>query len=114
MKKKPYTSKKADADFSEIMRKKHPRCANCGKTINLGVSHYWGRDRSSTRYNEDNCIVLCWLPCHKKWEHEKQGDYKKYMLKKLGQFRYDELERLAYTPMKREIAIREFRERYLT
>ena len=81
-------------------------CIRCGKRHiqylnkkgelkwhNYGCSHYWPRDYMGTRFEIDNLDGLCWLPCHsQKWEKSKQGDYKDYMLKKLGKKGYDKLE----------------------
>lgn len=102
---KLWTSKEADTKFSNDMREKHPYCANCGRKSNLTVSHYWGRTRSATRYCKDNCDVLCWMPCHVSWEKEKQGAYREFMVKKLGQDGYDKLQRKANSVVQRRDAI---------
>ena len=76
---------------------------------NLGVSHYWGRRHESTRFDLDNCTLLCNIPCHQEWEHEKGDDkngepkeYKKYMLDRLGQEGFDLLELRAHTYQKKD------------
>lgn len=102
---KVWSSSVADKKFSQYMREKYPQCQNCGRTVGIGVSHFWGRTHSSTRYDEDNCDVLCWLPCHYTWEHEKQGAYKDFMIKKLGLKKYNILQRKAHTTMPRRDAI---------
>ena len=82
------------------------KCRRCGKQHeqyenskgqkkwhNYGCSHYWPRDYMGTRFEIDNLDGLCWLPCHsQKWEHDKQGAYKDYMIKKLGQAGFNRLE----------------------
>ena len=82
------------------------KCMRCGKQHtqyenkkgemkwdNYGCSHFWPRDYMGARFEEDNLDGLCWLPCHsQKWEKSKQGDYKDYMLKKLGKKGYEKLE----------------------
>lgn len=81
-------------------------CMRCGKQHfqyknkkgelkwnNYGCSHYWPRDYTGTRFEIDNLDGLCWLPCHsQKWEHDKQGAYKDYMVKKLGKKGFERLE----------------------
>jgi len=53
---------------------------------NLGCSHYFGRGRESTRFDPENCVSLCTLPCHSQIGHgEKRDEYKKLMIKKLGE-----------------------------
>jgi len=82
------------------------KCMRCGKKHtqyenkkgemkwdNYGCSHYWARDYMGARFEEDNLDGLCWLPCHsQKWEHDKNGQYRDYMLKKLGKKKYKLLE----------------------
>ena len=71
------------------------------KCNNYGCSHYWPRDYMGTRFEEENLDGLCWLPCHsQKWEKSKQGDYKDYMIKKLGVRGYNKLELKARTVTK--------------
>ncbi len=107
-KKKKWTSKEADKAFSLWIRERDGnRCLNCGRESNLTNSHYWGRRHSSTRYDPDNCITLCWLPCHKTWEHEKQGRYREFMLERLGENGYNKLKERANSIMKRTEALQE-------
>lgn len=102
---KEWSSKKADDIFSKAIRERDGKCLFCGKTTNLTNSHYWGRNRSSTRYSWENCITLCWFWCHKKAEGEKQGRYQDFMRARLGTRKYKALEKLAYTTMSRRDAI---------
>ncbi len=103
---KEWTSKKADKIFSEAIRARDGKCQRCGNTERLTNSHFWGRNRSSTRYSFENCIALCFL-CHLfKWEHEKQGEYMDFMKKWLGLKGYKALEKLAHTTMSRRDAIK--------
>jgi hypothetical protein len=75
-------------------------CQKCGRYYpsdgnlrNLGVSHFFGRAKESTRFDDDNVTLLCNMPCHQEWEHQKkEGEYKDYMLKRLGQQGFDLLE----------------------
>lgn len=91
-------------------------CYKCGKKIenkyNSGVSHYWGRGKESTRYEDDNCDLMCNMPCHKDWEHEKKikgikgaeydGEYTKKKRKQLGEKRFNSLMVQAHTTKKRD------------
>lgn len=109
---KEWTSKYADKIFSEAIRARDGKCLFCGKTTNLTNSHYWSRNRSSTRYAWDNCITLCWFWCHKKAEGEKQGAYRDFMIGRLGTKKYKALEKLAYTTMSRREAIKKFQDNF--
>ena len=57
-----YTLKKADAVFSLKIRARDKHCQfpGCKSTTRLQCSHYIGRATKSTRFDEDNCITLCW------------------------------------------------------
>ena len=83
-------------------------CAKCGKTIeskyNSGVSHFENRRKESTRYDDDNCDLMCNIPCHAEWEHEKKKgrEYYNFKLKQLGQKRLDLLILRANTTVKRD------------
>jgi hypothetical protein len=72
------------------------RCQRCGQQFeqlapNLHCSHYWGRSNKATRYDEENCDALCSF-CQL-WEDDKQGEYKVFKIRQLGQERFDALER---------------------
>lgn len=73
----------ADKKFSLDIRKRDGQCVNCGSTLFLGCSHYFGRATYATRYDPLNCITLC-QECHEVWENQKQGIYKDYMIMWLG------------------------------
>lgn len=107
---KQYTTKHADKDFSLYIRQRDGKCLRCGKLTNLTCSHFWGRTKSSTRFDPENCITLCWLPCHYQWEHEKQGEYRDFMIQWLGQEKYDALEKRARSFMQRSEAIKKWQE----
>ena len=81
-----------------ILKKGKYTCVRCHKQYlpkqrGLTCSHYWDRQYKSVRWDKDNLDPLCWRPCHsQKWEHDKQGEYKDYMLRKLGVKGYNKLE----------------------
>ena len=60
-----WSTKKADIEFSKWIRKRDGKCMRCGTINNLTCSHFWVRQHSATRYNPDNCVAVCWMPCHK-------------------------------------------------
>ena len=104
--------RKSDRLFTPIQRFRFDyTCQKCGKKYNeydkgslrnLGVSHYYGRSRENTRYDDDNVTLLCNLPCHRKWEGEERGDYTEYMIERLGQRGFEELTKRANTYHKRD------------
>jgi len=93
--------RKADTKFTQLVREIYGyRCQRCGRAYmidgvkvgnlgSLGVSHYYGRKRESTRFDLDNVTLLCNFPCHEKWEKVERGEYEKYMIKRLGQEGFD-------------------------
>ena len=101
----------ADTVFSQYIRLRDRRCLRCGSPVQLNDkglpvshenSHYWGRGREGTRYEPDDCITLCFA-CHKLWGHGDERDaYKDFMIKRLGQRRFDTLEIQAKTYRKKD------------
>lgn|SRR3990167_2498950 len=89
--------RKSDIIYSQYRRKlKKYRCEICGKvhdptSKNLGVSHFWPRNHESTRFDDENCDVLCNIPCHEFFESHRT-EYKAWKLKCLGRKNYDLLE----------------------
>lgn len=105
---KLWSTKEADTKFSKwVIERDGMKCVNCGRTTHLTNSHYWGRANSATRFDPENCDTLCWMPCHVKWEKQKQGDYLQFKLKQLGQDKYTELEKRGRSTMNRSEAIRD-------
>lgn len=74
----------ADKQFSLQIRKRDGQCVNCGSTLFLGCSHYFGRGIYATRFDPLNCITLC-QACHQVWEYEKTEIYRNYMFMWLGE-----------------------------
>src|SRR3990167_3222472 len=96
--KKIWSSAKADKKFSKWICR-NGVCEKCHQVKNepLSCSHFWSRNKSATRYEPDNCICLHLWSCHiYGWEKEKQGEYRDYMVKRLGKKRYDELKDIYY------------------
>lgn len=64
-------------------------CVRCHKrydppTQALHNSHYFGRARENTRFDEENCDALC-FPCHRYWEGEGRMEYREFKIKQLGE-----------------------------
>jgi hypothetical protein len=116
--------RKTDILFSKYIRKRDKfTCQRCGQVYpdggrGLHCSHYWGRGRENTRFDPENCITLCW-GCHRIWDGDGRGDYRDFMVKRLGQEGYDLLDIRAHTRKDRddkldEIVIKELlKEAYL-
>lgn len=101
--------RKADRLFSQYIRERDGwTCQRCGKrhdksSRNFGVSHFWGRKRESTRFEPDNCVSLCNIPCHNDWGHGDGRDaYRDFMIRRLGQARFDSLMIQANTCQKKD------------
>ena len=102
--------RKTDSMFRKlILRRDNFTCQRCGRQYTedncrgLHVSHYWGRGRENTRFDFENCIALCY-PCHEfHWGHgDERPEYMAFMLKRLGQKKYELLELRAHIAKKRD------------
>ena len=58
---------------------------------NLGVSHYYSRGHENTRFDVDNTLPFCNLPCHRYLDNEGRAEYTEFMIKRLGQEGFDML-----------------------
>jgi len=102
--------RKTDRLWTEFIRKRdNYTCQRCGRIYspdncrNLGVSHYWSRGKSeNTRFDGENCIALCTLPCHALWGQDERHLYIEFMKRHLGQKAYDLLELRANIYKKRD------------
>jgi 5-methylcytosine-specific restriction endonuclease McrA len=89
--------KKLDALFSRRIKERDGHtCQRCGKqheekSRGLHNSHFWKRGYMGTRWEPLNCKALC-FSCHRRWEGDKQGEYKDFMLKRIGEEDYAKLE----------------------
>ncbi len=82
---------KADALFSEIIRRRDGRCVRCGKTgtgplgiVGLQNSHYFGRWKESTRFDPENCDALD-FGCHQIWGSTDREAYRAFKIRQLGE-----------------------------
>lgn len=90
----------ADDKFSKFIRARDEKCffygipqpgrSTCYNQASQN-SHYWGRQKMSTRFDPENCDGICG-ECHSAHEGDKNGLYRELKIKQLGQKKYDELE----------------------
>ena len=89
--------KEIDAVVSLKVRERDGwECQKCHVIISpptrmMQCSHYWNRDMMGTRWDMDNLIALCYS-CHQRVEKRKHDWYRDFMIRKLGQEKYDLLE----------------------
>lgn len=90
---------KLDIMFSQYLKLRDKVCQVCGSQgKSLQVSHFWGRAKRSTRYDDENCDLLCFA--HHNRFHQYPGEYAEWKLARLGQDRYDMLKIRASRPEK--------------
>ena len=111
---KIWSTPNADRKIAEFIKERdNHTCVFCGRKspyVIMDPSHYWGRYVSATRFHPDNLDAVC-RGCHFKIEHAKQGIYREFKLKQLGEQRYKELEKLYYqSKMTRSEAIKNLME----
>jgi len=98
---------KLDDIFSAKIRTRDGKCqfpkCEVSDIKKLQCSHYEGRARWETRFDEENCIALCWFHHYKSkllgWEYQKQrkekhgwdGQYTIFMKSWLGEARFEAL-----------------------
>lgn len=97
MKERSRLIKKLDTLFSKRIKERDGQtCQRCravhaSGSRGLHCSHYWKRGLMGTRWEEKNCVALCY-GCHRRWEGDKQGEYMDFMVARLGRAEYDRLE----------------------
>ena len=80
-----------DILFMKYLRLRDKVCQCCGSGgDNLQVSHFWGRRIQNTRYDDDNCDLLC-FGCHGYFTANPKL-YTDWKLKRLSQDKFDLLE----------------------
>mgnify|MGYP001582409921 FL=1 len=99
--------RRTDILFSQYLRKKRGYvCEKCGRkheenSKGFGVSHFWGRAKESVRFDEENCDVLCNIPCHQYFETH-HTEYEIWKKERLGEKQYKLLTLRAWLPGKRD------------
>ena len=98
----------ADKVFSEYIRLRDGKCVRCSRLgegkqgiVGLQCSHYYGRSRESTRFDESNADSLC-FGCHQYWGSVDREAYRAFKIKQLGQKGFDLLTLRANTPTKKD------------
>ena len=98
--------RKVDKMFADYLKAKVGyRCERCKKQYQKGdraiqLSHFHGRRKESTRFEENNCSILC-FSCHNRF-HEQPLEHTEWMKKRLGRKRFDLLTLQANTPKKKD------------
>lgn len=62
---------------------------------NLGVAHFHGRGHENVRFDEENTLLLCNIPCHQ-WFDQHKTEFTEFMKRRLGQQKYDLLDLRAH------------------
>ena len=101
---------KADSVFSQYIRLRDKMCVRCrslvrfndrGLPITHQASHFFGRGKESTRFDEENVDTLD-LGCHQYWGSVDREAYRAFKIKQLGQKGFDLLMLRANTPGKKD------------
>jgi hypothetical protein len=71
-----YTCQKCSRQYAED---------NCR---NLAVSHFHGRGHENVRFDEENTLCLCNIPCHQYFDTHKT-EFQEFMRQRLGPKAYD-------------------------
>jgi len=83
---------KNDTLFSKMIRERDGKCVLCGDTQRKSeCSHFWGRSDKIHRFDPRNAEYLCFT-CHMRVEGNKQGEYRTYKLKQLGEEVYNKMQ----------------------
>lgn len=99
-----------DRLFSLLVRQRdNYTCQRCLKRVEpptpyIQCAHFYGRKGLSTRYDFDNCLALCGTigfpgGCHGYFS-QNPNEFRDFMVKRLGQARFDSLVIRAHTPTK--------------
>ena len=97
----------ADVLFSKYIRLRDRLCQRCFKRGSgpLGIdglqaSHFQGRRKEATRFNEDNVCALC-PSCHR-YLGENPAEHVRFQVERLGQEKVDKIILLSNTRQKRD------------
>ena len=97
-----------DRLWTQYMRTKQDyTCQFCGRPYpvdncrNLGVMHFHGRGHENVRFDEENTLCGCSIPCHRYLDTHKT-EFQEFMRKRLGQKAYDLLELRSHIYKKRD------------
>lgn len=99
----------ADQWFSKYIRLSQGKCQRCGSPVELNdkgdpishqCSHFYGRRKESTRFDEKNCDCLCG-GCHM-YLTANPAEFRDWKLNQLGQEEFDKLTLRSNTPQKKD------------
>lgn len=88
----------ADKHFSQYIRLRDKSCLRCGSRVKFNekglpvshhASHFQGRGKENTRYDESNVCCLCY-GCHRYYTSH-PGEHYQWQVKRLGQDAVDKL-----------------------
>ena len=89
--------KELETVFNAYIRERDIKepCISCDSTgdFRRTAGHYFPTTHGSVRFNEDNVHVQCWFNCNKN-RHGNLSEYLPRIIKKIGQKRFDEMERI--------------------
>ena len=100
---------KADMVFSQYIRLRDKKCLRCGSLVEFNEkglptshqnSHFYGRGKESTRFDEENCDTLC-LSCHQEWGTNYKMSYRAFKIRQLGKERFSSLTARAHKIVKK-------------
>lgn len=99
--------RKTDTLFSTYLRKKKGhKCEYCHRYYpegkGLEVSHYYTRGKENTRFDEDNCDVLCNYHHRFLGHGDGREEYIEFKKKKLGEEGFKKLKLRAFQYKKRD------------
>ncbi len=89
----------ADKVFSQFIRLRDKECVRChskvlfnskGLPISHQASHYFGRAKEATRFDERNLDCLCFA-CHRIWGSDEREAYRQFKIKQLGERGFNQL-----------------------
>ena len=96
----------ADKEFSLYIRNRDSwRCKRCGHRYVEGdrgihCSHFWGRGKENTRFDEVNCDTIC-FGCHN-FFHAHPQEHSNWKRRQLGEKEFILLEKRAHTHCKKD------------
>ena len=88
--------KKLDNLWSKVVRERdNYTCQHCGRHHKqVQAAHIFSRNNKSTRWDPDNGVTLCYY-CHIQWAHREPVEITKWVINRLGEKKFNELERKA-------------------
>jgi 5-methylcytosine-specific restriction endonuclease McrA len=92
------TINRLDILFSKWIRNRDKKCLRCGRTDTLQCCHIAGRRSLAGRWNDKNCITLCYA-CHLRWSHQNPLEFAEWLKKDLPEF-YEEGLKVTRTTVK--------------